>query len=97
MDKPEALRLAERLDADATSGDMGRKPDPKCHKRKAAAELRRLHEMNRLMHLEFNNAIDFAIQEGCGGAVFLRCWREGDTSDWPEFQSRIYQTTGEQK
>jgi tyrosyl-tRNA synthetase len=41
--KPEALRLAETLDVDATNGDMGRKPDQKCHKRQAAAELRRLH------------------------------------------------------
>lgn len=40
----EALRLADALDADATNGDMGRKPDPKCHKRQAAAELRRLHQ-----------------------------------------------------
>ena len=49
MTQPEALRLAERLDADATSGDMGRKPDPKCHKRKAAAELRRLHHNNEVL------------------------------------------------
>jgi hypothetical protein len=87
--QPEALRLAAVLEDIANHGsDSG--------KQNAAAELRRLYEMNRLMHLEFNNAIDFAIEEGCGGAVFLRCWREGDTSDWPEFQSRIYQTTGEQ-
>lgn len=40
----EALRLADALDADATNGDMGRKPDPKCYKRQAAIELRRLHQ-----------------------------------------------------
>ena len=49
MKQPEALRLADALDADATNGDMGRKPDTKCHKRKAAAELRRLHEANQAM------------------------------------------------
>jgi hypothetical protein len=80
--QPEALRLADWCDQNS-SGDY--RPSAE-----AAAELRRLYEMNRRMHLEFNNAIDFAIEEGCGGAVFLRCWREGDTSDWPEFQSRIY-------
>ena len=86
--QPEALRLADELD----QGDFDFEIQYQ-----AAAELRRLYEMNRLMHLEFNNAIDFAIEEGCGGAVFLRCWREGDTREWPEFQSRICQTTGEQK
>ena len=44
--QPKALRLAETLDVDATNGDMGRKPDQKCHKRQAAAELRRLHSVN---------------------------------------------------
>lgn len=49
MKQPEALRLAESLDVDATNGDMGRKPNPKCHKRQSAAELRRLYEANQLM------------------------------------------------
>ena len=40
--QPATLRLADQLDADATINDMGRKPNPKCHKRQAAAELRRL-------------------------------------------------------
>ena len=47
--QPEALRFADALEADATNGDMGRKPDPKCHKRKAAAELRHLHEVNQAL------------------------------------------------
>jgi hypothetical protein len=34
---------------------------------------------------EFNNAIDFAIKEGIGAAVFLDAWRHGDTTEWPEF------------
>lgn len=34
---------------------------------------------------EFNQAIDFAIKEGIGAAVFLDAWRHGDTSEWPEF------------
>ncbi len=34
---------------------------------------------------EFNQAIDFAIKEGVGAAVFLDAWRHGDTSEWPEF------------
>jgi len=40
--QPEALRLAARLDCDATNADMGRKPIA-CTRRRAAAELRRLH------------------------------------------------------
>ncbi len=40
--QPEALRLAARLDCDATDADMGRKPIA-CTRRRAAAELRRLH------------------------------------------------------
>ena len=50
--QPEALRLAEALDVDATNGDMGRKPDQKCHKRQAAAELRRLFELAQEQHTE---------------------------------------------
>ncbi|AXF52954.1 MAG: hypothetical protein [Caudoviricetes sp.] len=40
--QPEALRLAERLDCDASDADMGRKPIA-CTRRRAAAELRRQH------------------------------------------------------
>ena len=43
---PEALRLAAVLEVMATIGDMGRGPDPKDKRRKAAVELRRLHERN---------------------------------------------------
>lgn len=38
-----------------------------------------------LAQAEFNRAIDFAIKEGIGAAVFLDAWRHGDTSEWPEF------------
>jgi hypothetical protein len=59
-EQPKALLLAETLEADATSGDMGRKPDPKCHKRKAAAELRRLQaeveRLNKALTWEQNRA-----------------------------------------
>lgn len=34
---------------------------------------------------EFNRAIDFAIEQGSEAASFLRSWREGDVSEWPEF------------
>lgn len=34
---------------------------------------------------EFNQAINFAISEGIGAAVFLEAWRCGDTKEWPEF------------
>lgn len=44
--QPEALRLADVLCYMADDGDMGRKADPKCNKRQAAAELLRLHEVN---------------------------------------------------
>lgn len=33
----------------------------------------------------FNAAIDFAINQGTDAGVFLEDWREGDTSEWPEF------------
>ena len=36
---------------------------------------------------EFNRAIDFAITQGIGAAVFLDAWRHGDTSEWPEFEA----------
>lgn len=36
---------------------------------------------------EFNRAINFAITLGFGADEFLRAWREGDTSEWPEFQA----------
>lgn len=36
--------------------------------------------------LEFNKAINFAIEQGVGAGIdFLVAWREGDTSEWPEF------------
>lgn len=38
---------------------------------------------------EFNRAIDFAIEQGIEAAVFLRNWREGDTSEWPEFHQSL--------
>lgn len=38
-----------------------------------------------LAQAEFNRAIDFAIKEGIGAAIFLDAWRHGDTSEWPEF------------
>lgn len=36
---------------------------------------------------QFNSAIDFAILQGSEAAVFLRSWREGDTTEWPEFDA----------
>lgn len=36
---------------------------------------------------EFNRAINFAITQGIGAAVFLDAWRHGDTSEWPEFHA----------
>jgi hypothetical protein len=44
--QPEALWLADVLDAEATVLDAGRPPDSKSTKRKAAAELRRQHAVN---------------------------------------------------
>jgi hypothetical protein len=41
-----SLELADALCNMADDGDMGRKPDPKCRKRQAAAKLRQLHEVN---------------------------------------------------
>jgi hypothetical protein len=34
--------------------------------------------------------VDFAIEQGAEAAAFLRSWREGDTSDWPEFDEMRY-------
>jgi hypothetical protein len=45
---------------------------------------------NQMLHgqnVAFNSAIDFAIEQGSQAAVFLRSWREGDTSEWPEFSA----------
>lgn len=36
---------------------------------------------------EFNRAINFALDQGSGAYDFLRAWREGDTSEWPEFKA----------
>ena len=38
---------------------------------------------------QFNAAINFAIDQGIEAAVFLAAWREGDTVEWPEFDSYI--------
>jgi hypothetical protein len=38
-------------------------------------------------HNQFNAAIDFAINQGTEAGEFLRAWREGDTSEWPEFEA----------
>ncbi len=40
------------------------------------------------MQSQFNAAIDFAIQQGSSAAEFLESWREGDTSEWPEFTTK---------
>lgn len=37
------------------------------------------------MRDEFNRVIDFAIEQGIEASIFLRSWREGDTTEWPEF------------
>jgi hypothetical protein len=34
----------------------------------------------------FNAAINFAIGQGSEASKFLRAWREGDTSEWPDFE-----------
>lgn len=85
-DQSNTLRLADELDGPVKTAYW-----------EAAAELRRLAEVeaeldrlrdtNQAMQKAFNKAIDFAIEEGSGAAVFLRCWREGDTSEWPEFEA----------
>ena len=39
------------------------------------------------VYAQFNAAIDFAIEQRTEAAVFLSAWREGDTSEWPEFDA----------
>ena len=39
------------------------------------------------VYAQFNVAIDFAIEQRTEAAVFLRAWREGDISEWPEFNA----------
>ena len=53
MKQPEALRLANKLDFEATTADMGRPPEKNSTKRLAANELRRLHDFE-----EQHRAID---------------------------------------
>lgn len=36
---------------------------------------------------EFNRAINFGITQGLACGDFLAAWREGDTDDWPEFET----------
>jgi hypothetical protein len=40
-------------------------------------------------HGTANQAIDFTLQPfvdlGCPAEDFLRCWRDGDLEEWPEF------------
>lgn len=36
---------------------------------------------------EFNRAINFAIEQGIDADDFLRAWREGDLSEYPEYQT----------
>ena len=62
--QPEALRLAAALDSDATNGDMGRKPDPKCKKRKAAEELRRQHQEIQELKRTKEELLEFAQRLG---------------------------------
>ena len=69
MTQPNALRLADALDANATNGDMGRKPDPRCHKRQAAAELRRLHEVNQELLEALKDATEGLEIASAGGGV----------------------------
>jgi len=56
--QPEALWLAHRLISMADDGDMGRKPNPKCSKRQAAAELRRLHAVNQELLAALKEMLD---------------------------------------
>jgi hypothetical protein len=83
MKQPTALRLAEALYAAPETGAM---PDDI---QAAADELVRLHEANQAMQRKFNQAIDFAITQGSLAGFFLRHWREGHTTEWPEFDAFI--------
>jgi hypothetical protein len=72
--QPEALWLAHRLISMADDGDMGRKPNPKCSKRQAAAELRRLHAVNQELLAALNwigtvNAMDYEYQAIARAAI----------------------------
>jgi hypothetical protein len=42
----------------ADDGDMGRNPNPKCSKRQAAAELRRLYESNQELIAALKEMLD---------------------------------------
>jgi len=51
-------------------------------------------QLTELQRRQFMAAIDFAIEvagtSGCGaGESFLREWREGDVSAWPEFKGPV--------
>ncbi len=58
------------------------------HKRPAASGTDS-QEQVRAIKAQFNAAIDFAIGQGLEAATFLGAWREGDTSEWPEFESVV--------
>lgn len=48
-----------------------------------------VHEEAAAQRRQFNAAIDFAVEQGIEADSFLRAWREGDTSEWPEFASGV--------
>ena len=84
--QPEALRLATALTEHVEYYGDGFSEEQGCL---AAAELLRLHEANQVMQKTFNAAIDFAIEQGLEASEFLSAWREGDTTEWPEFGQAI--------
>ncbi len=56
------------------------------HKRPAASGAA-ADAQARAIKAQFNAALDFAIAQGLEAATFLAAWREGDTSEWPEFEN----------
>lgn len=67
---------------------LGRHPTLLKHSPKDHVPAPGVPEGFSLAQAEFNRAIDFAIKEGIGAAIFLDAWRRGDTSEWPEFAAQ---------
>ena len=78
-EKSNAERLADALDEEADTMDMGRNPDPKSTKRKAAIELRRIPELERQ-----RDQLLEALKHGCPPDCKDGMTDSGGTHPWGE-------------
>jgi hypothetical protein len=81
----EAQRLADWLESAATVADMGRKPEKRDKKRKAAAEMRRLEAENEALRIDAE-CFRFWVREaaqapGAMASLIMKCTTEQEYRD----------------